>query len=243
MPLAEALVAARRQGKLLVPSEWPEPATIQAAMNVQAQTSSLLGVQHRGLKVAVGPQKQAVAAPMSDIRFDLQEFIGLFPAMRIEIECCFRLCADVTANPSQPHNRADVMAKIDATYLGIEIVGSRFADLQPLPFKLLLADVLGNVGYRIGPEVDLSDVEKAVGQRCRITLAGQEICDAPGSHPDKDPLLPLVEYANQPIDSLGGLKKGQIVTTGSLCGAIPISAPGRVIATLGALPPLIFDVV
>ncbi len=241
--LAEALVAARRKGQPIAPSERPQSVTVEAAMRTQAATLSLLGAEHRGWKVALGPARAAFAAPMSEIRFDTEQPVAFFPGMRIEIEFCFHLGSDLRPDPSRPLDRDHVAAAVDAIHLGIEIVGSRFAEPNSLPFPLLLADSLANVGYLVGPKVDVCDLVTSAGRPCCVTSAGQVICDTPARHPDGDPILPLVEYAARPMDALGGLRKGQIVTTGGLCGAVPLPAPGRVVARVGPLPPLTFDVI
>ncbi len=69
------------------------------------------------------------------------------------------------------------------------------------------------------------------------------MCEVPARHVNVDPLAPLVAYANAPIDFAGGLRAGQIVTTGTLCGVVPLPAPGSVVTSLGALPPLAFELV
>jgi 2-keto-4-pentenoate hydratase len=45
--------------------------------------------------------------------------------------------------------------------------------------------------------------------------------------------LLLLGYANEQNDYLGGLKAGRSVTTGSLCGVLPVHAAGFLKASLG----------
>jgi len=45
--------------------------------------------------------------------------------------------------------------------------------------------------------------------------------------------LLLLAYANEKNDYLGGLKAGQIVTIGSLCGILPVHAAAFLKASLG----------
>ena len=47
--------------------------------------------------------------------------------------------------------------------------------------------------------------------------------------------MPLLAYANEQSDYLGGLRAGQIVTTGSLCGVLPVRAAGLLQAHLDKL--------
>ena len=45
-------------------------------------------------------------------------------------------------------------------------------------------------------------------------------------------------YANAPIDHLGGLKRGQVVTTGSLCGLVRLTGQTSIRATWGDIAAL-----
>ena len=56
--------------------------------------------------------------------------------------------------------------------------------------------------------------------------------DAVGGHPQGDPYAPLVAWANAQCDRLGGLRAGQIVTTGTLTPPRPVDRPCRVRATI-----------
>ena len=119
--------------------------------------------------------------------------------------------------------------------LGIEVVGGRFDSAASVPFLSFLADNLGNRGYVVGESVPLSALSEVNGLACDVTLNGQPLYEAPASHPAGDPLLPLLAYANAQSDNLGGLKAGQLVTTGSLCGVLPIRAAGLLDARISQL--------
>ena len=61
--------------------------------------------------------------------------------------------------------------------------------------------------------------------RCVAKVDGKVVFDQVDSHPQKDPLASLVEYASIQADRLGGLRAGQIVTTGSMSGVTRIDRP------------------
>lgn len=48
------------------------------------------------------------------------------------------------------------------------------------------------------------------------------------THANGDPLKPLLALAKARKLHLGGLKAGQIVTTGALCGLIPVARSGTI---------------
>src|SRR5205085_114584 len=114
----------------------------------------------------------------------------------------------------------------------IEVIGGRFVSAADVPFLSFLADNLGNRAYVVGNGVPLSALSEVNGLDCQVTLDGQPLYQAPAAHPAGDPLMPLLAYANAQSDHLGGLKGGQVVTTGSLCGVLPVRAPGLVKARL-----------
>jgi hypothetical protein len=80
---------------------------------------------------------------------------------------------------------------------------------------------------------DPKDNRAVGGLACHVTLDELLRYQAPAAHPAGDPLLPLLAYANGQSDYLGGLRAGQVVTTGSLCGVIPIHTAGLLKAHLG----------
>jgi 2-keto-4-pentenoate hydratase len=102
-----------------------------------------------------------------------------------------------------------------------------------VPFLSFLADNLGNRAYVIGDRLPLSILDQVGGLPCHVTLDELRLHHAPAAHPAGDPLLPLLAYANGQSDYLGGLRAGQVVTTGSLCGVLPVHTAGLLKAHLG----------
>jgi 2-keto-4-pentenoate hydratase len=45
-------------------------------------------------------------------------------------------------------------------------------------------------------------------------------------------LQPILAQARAPHDGFGGLKAGMIVTTGTLCGVVPVPGPSMITARL-----------
>jgi 2-keto-4-pentenoate hydratase len=229
--IAAALVRARASGKGVLNSALLVPANARSAMQIQALVQERLARPVGGWKVAMGPDKRAVGAPLLDVYSDSAE-IGLFPNCTIEVELAVRLGRDLPKRETGAYDRSDILDAIESLVLGIEVIGGRFDDAANVPFLSFLADNLGNRAYVLGDQLPLSTVDQIGGLACHVALDRVPLHYALASHPSGDPLLPLLAYANEQGDCLGGLKAGQIVTTGSLCGALPVRSAGFLKAEL-----------
>lgn len=194
-------------------------------MQVQASVQGRLARPVGGWKVAIGPQQLPVAAPLLYLYPEAGE-ISLFPDCTIEVELAVKLRRDLPRRETGAYDRSDILDAIEKVVLGIEVIGGRLDSATNVPFISFLADNLGNRGYVVGENVPLSALGEVNGLDCEVTLDSQSLYRAPASHPAGDPLLPLLVYANAQSDHLGGLKAGQVVTTGSLCGVLPVRATG-----------------
>lgn len=200
-------------------------------MAVQAEVARRLEAEVAGWKVAIRPDGLPVAAPL--LRALLVSGGADGPPQRgsgIEVEIAFRLKTDLPPRPEAPYARHEILEAIDGVLVGVEIIRSRLDNPSGAPFPLFLADNLGNGSYVAGAETGL--IEGLERARCTIGMDGAVIHDAPGGHPNGDPLTPLLAYASRQSDRMGGLRAGQIVTTGSLCGLIQVRGPGVLTARI-----------
>lgn len=232
---ASALAAAHIARFPAVEAAGALPATMAEAMEVQAEVAAALGVEVAGWKVGFSPDGTPFAAPLYRCYVEKS---GAHLPMRdggvwgVEAEIAVRLARDLPPRPGQPYTRAEIMDAIGAVLTGIEIVGSRIIDHNAAPFAARIADNFMNAGYVAGAELadwrhlDLKSL------RATLTLGGKVVHDAVGGHPNGDPLKPLEDWANAQCDRLGGLKAGQIVTTGSLCGLVPMPDAVEVVAAV-----------
>ena len=217
--LAEALVHAHTTCTSFEAGLAQVPASLAAAMAVQAQTVAALGESVGGWKVGITPDGISMAAPM---------FAGAIVAsghawpltaagpILAEVEIAVRLRHDLPPRPGKPYVRGEIIAAISHVLPGIELIQSRLVTGMASPFPLWLADRLGNAGYVCGPQrsdfaaLDLSAL------RCQLSVDGKPVHDKAGGHPQNDPVTPVLVWANAQNDRTGGLKAGQIITTGSL---------------------------
>jgi 2-keto-4-pentenoate hydratase len=156
--------------------------------------------------------------------------------LRIEIELGLRLASDVPLRPGRPYGRAELLGHCDRLFLGIEIVESRLADwLGVVAFPLWLADAMGHGGYLVGPDLDFGVLDDLSGSTCFIALNGVTLYDRPAVHGSGDPMTPFLAWANRKTEFMGGLRAGQVVTTGSLCGGVLSPGKGEVVCRLSPL--------
>lgn len=186
--------------------------------------------QKQGLKIdrPVGGRIFAMGVQASPATFPHKRFIKPL----IECEFAFALGKDLPPR-DKPYTRDEVEAAIAALHPAIEIADTR---LPPgSPGAVVLADSIGNGGFVYGAahkDWRKIDVPK---HNVVLRMDGKEIARGIGSAILGDPLSAVVMLANgQPRDG-EGLRAGQIVTTGSCTGALPIAAGAEAVADFGTL--------
>jgi 2-keto-4-pentenoate hydratase len=241
---ARHLLAARRarQPGPRLP-ESCRPTDIEDALAIQQRVQQLLGVASGGWKCSLPTPERPVAyaaifAP-AIARVSPCRVIAHGGRTPIEPEIAFVLGRDLPARAT-PYSEAEVRAAIAETRLVLEILDSRYADPSGLTFPELLADQVSNQGLFVGPALDGALSRPLEGFAIAIDGPAGPLHRRDGRHPDGHPLRPLLWFANflATRAEIGGLKAGQIVTTGSYAGAleVPIATPISVTAgDLGAI--------
>ncbi len=234
-PLAQALAAARRQRRLHDYSATEAPAD---PYRVQAEVARLTGTVAAGWKTGFGPDRDRtpIAGPIfgSDLLPD-GGIYRLVPGEQVlvEVELALRLARDLPAG--RTYSIADVLAASEEMLVGIELIGTRYANADSAPFAARLADNLNNGAYVTGEGVRDFATLARISLPMRLWIDGALVADRPGVHPDGDPLTGVAAWACAQADRLGGLKAGQVITTGSLNTPAPLSRPTRLEAELAGL--------
>ena len=234
-----ALVAAHR-GQAATGRPTAAPASFSDAKRVQGEVARALGASVGGWKVGFAPDGTAVAGPM------YAGVISRSPSSRalaaggciVEIELAFRLARDL---PARAHTRDDILDAVSEALIGIELVAGRFGEPPSVAYPAFLADAIGNAGYVLGESTPSFRSLDLKALRCTFRLDGNVVQDRAGGHPQGDPIEPLRAYASAPIDTLGGLRKGQVVTTGSLTKPLRVDRPARIEATLEGIGAVMLD--
>lgn len=196
-----------------------------AAYRIQTAVRAAVGATVGMLKTAVQSDGVGVAAPIYANRVGRDGFrLPLANVLGLEVEVGVVLGKDVGAED-------DVASAIDHYFTGVEVVGSRFVDRDAGGANGGLADNMSALGYVTGtePRPLRDDID---GLSVRLEFAGREIFSGPAKHGFGTVLASLAAYARAQQPDLP-LRAGTVVTTGSLCGLVPTSGPGHVVARLG----------
>jgi 2-keto-4-pentenoate hydratase len=147
---------------------------------------------------------------------------------RLEAELGLRLGRDVPAEAADL-GRAECAELIDAIVPTIEILESRLVEPQAGDAFWKLADLQANGGVILGEPAPWSKQDLG-----RVSLAinadgSQPPTDA--AHPFGDPLDLFCWVVRHVSRHRGGLRRGDVVITGSYCGIINLESPQHFTAT------------
>ena len=216
MASANILLSARREPAHR-PAELPTPPADQAeAYAIQAQVQAQLG-PIGGWKVgspnptgpftcAPLPASHVMASPAQVPQEDC-------PDRGVEAEIAVRMGTDLPPRDT-PYTPAEVLAAIASAHPAIELLQSRFQDVDAIDPLSALADSLSHYGLVWGAAIPGWQSIDLAAEGVRVLVDGAEIKRRTGN-PAGDMLRLVVFVANQGARWAGGLKAGQFVTTGS----------------------------
>ena len=213
----DALLQARRNGQWI--EELPAaPSSAAEAHMIQDRVAAALGEAVGAFKVNAPAGKETtrglIYARMirpSPARIAPAEV----PHLGVEAEVAFRFLRDLSAR-EKPYERREVVEAM-AALPAIEVVSSRLRDPRARPPLEQLADNLINGALVPGRETrEWSGLDLA---RLEVTLEinGETVVRQQGGHAAGDPAGFAVALVNAMRD-MGGVKAGQIVTTGTWTG-------------------------
>ena len=235
---AGLLVRAREEGVALpaeaIGFQLEGPAE---AHQIQALVAAEMGDVGAWKTGAPSPEDEPIMAPI---------FAGLvwpspgrlaarsFHKLGIEAEIAYRLGRDLPPR-ERSYTREEVMTAIDAILPAIEVVDSRCVACDQLDPLWKLADNQINGGLVTGrADPDWRRVEP-MDQPVRLIIDGATVVEGRGGNSAGDPLRLLVWMANHLGAHCGGLKAGQIITTGSLTGLRFVTPGATVVADFPGL--------
>ena len=127
----------------------------------------------------------------------------------------------------------EIIRAITAVHAGIEVAECRFPSTALPPLPAILADGSASGRYIFGDAIPswqagLADIE--VG----LEVDGREIRRGTGIDVMGDPLRPLLWLAEERRRLGEGLRAGEVISTGSMTGMLPIRPSQRVVAHFGS---------
>jgi 2-keto-4-pentenoate hydratase len=234
---ATLLIEARKSGNGL--AELPvdcRPDGIDQAYAIQDVVALRLG-PIRGWKTgAPGPEAEPAYAPIFSVIAGPARFAAATQRLfGIEAELAFRLARDLPKR-DRPYTRDEIVAAIASMHPAIELVDTRFADFTAVDALSKVADNQSNGALIHGPAVagwqslglDLARPPISV------TIDGRIAAQTSGNS-GGDPLRLLTALANHCTARTGGLREGDMITTGSITG-LTFAKPGSaVVGDFGGL--------
>lgn len=228
---AARLLAARTGTRLAALPPDERPADLAAALTVQRAVVAQRGAATRGWKVGcTGPAAEKLLG--YDRPFYGRLLDGLVHAsparlpgagfsMRVlEAEYAFRLGRDL--GPAGASWTAETVADaVAAVHPAIEVVDTAYADWLSVGIFSLIADNGVHGAFVLGEGTSDWRGLDLVGGKVTFTIAGGNTIEGKGANVLGNPLASLAWLANETA-SLGGLKAGEIVTTGSTIPPQPV---------------------
>jgi 2-keto-4-pentenoate hydratase len=243
--VAEAFADARLNARpLQALGDW-SALDLAGAYRIQQAVAERIGPV-RGWKIsAVTPAQQAglgvagpIAAPLlgpwvSDSGSTYSRAAFCHPPL-LECEYAFAFGRDLPPRAT-PYSRAEVEAAIDAVHVVLELCDSRLAARGTTLQQLV--DCFNNGGFVLGPRIaDWRRIDYASAPIVLRDGAGAVLASGSGSAVlDGDPVGTLVLIANLQPPLPGGLRAGQLVTTGSCNTPYPVREDGEFVGDFGAL--------
>lgn len=183
------------------------------------------------------PEAEPIAAPIG-APLILDSGVTLpaadFRLRGVEAELAYRLARDLP--PMQgAYRREQVVEAIAAIHPVIEVVESRLAAGNNADPLSKLADFQLNGALIVGAGLDDWRWIDPLQQRAKLYVDGELRADTVGGNPAGDPLRLLVWLANHCAMRCGGLRAGDIITTGSHTGMLFVDAGATVTVELPGL--------
>lgn len=137
-----------------------------------------------------------------------------FHVIGLEAEIAFRLARDLPAAAAE----ADIAAAVGEAVVAIEICDTRLSDWKTASELWKLADFQNNAALVTGSGTARWQTIDWRAQRAQLMVNGATRIDVTGAHPFGNPLRLMPWIAAHCARRSGGLRAGDVVTTGSWGG-------------------------
>jgi 2-keto-4-pentenoate hydratase len=231
--IAARLLDARRQQRQFASADVAPPADLAEAYCVQDAVLRGLDGDAWPWLWKVSPPAPAlgiVAAPVpASCCFPSPARLaaGDYHMLGIEVEIAFRFAQPLPPR-TEPYGDGEVRGAVDGVVVTIELVDTRLADWRDASPLWRLADFQSNGALVVGSGrddwrgIDFSALD------AELWIDGALIVRARGAHPVGDPASLLPWMANHCAQRCGGLRAGDVVTTGTWTG-LHVAAAGNVV--------------
>lgn len=236
---ARILIEAWQDGRQIgpLPAEC-RPATLAEAYRLQDAIARELGADVGGWKVGatgMGARKLLKArGPFAGRIFAGRIFqsgasipSGAYPLRGLEGEIAFKLGKDLPGRKT-PYRMSDVKKAVASVHPAVEIVAPRWTEWLSVGLPSLVADHGANAALVLGkPFANGADLDLDA-MKVELRVNNESVGKGTGADVIGGPYASLLWLANA-LRRRGGLKAGQVVSTGTCTGLY--KAPARAIVT------------
>lgn len=146
----------------------------------------------------------------------------------IEAEIALRLANDVTREAALALEPGHADHLISAMTVSIEVVDSRWLQGRSVPKIYSLADMQSHGALVLGQWLPYQRRDWSA-QTCSVKIGPHKAVIFTGTHPLQDPAWGLAHWLRHATEQFGTVPAGSVVTTGSWCGLLPVTAGQGVI--------------
>lgn len=245
LELAERLCRARLDGGTVDISPSALGDDLENAYALQADVLRYIGGPSDSWKIgstsaeaqaALGTSQPGAARVPDRFRFDSPATVPVFAAhdAKLEAEFAFRLGQDLPTRDTD-YSDEEVAAAINGVAPSLEIVGSRLArGLAGSGRAAVTADGGANIALVTGKFIEEWQRFDLPSHQLTVTLNGELRAEGEGRRALGNPFNVMVWLANRERQR-GGLRAGEVATTGTCSGLLDIKAGDTMIADYGTL--------
>ena len=166
---------------------------------------------------------------------------GNFVRVGIECEVAIRIGRTLDGLNRGPFMRSEVLDAIDSLSIAFEIIDSR-SSLTKTSLQQQTATNISGAGVVLGAPVKNWQNVDLKAAKCELTLNGQSIGTGYGSDVNGHPTEPLYWLANALQSAGTGLRKGDIVITGSMIAPQMLDSAGTAVLEMDHLGSILLNV-
>jgi len=244
--LANKLIDAQINGKVISPSEYNFLKTIEEAYNFQDISEKILKTEKIGWKIgatSLTAQKylntrEPVTAPIfKNHCYQSPTTITIFTNQNTSVECEFGFKFKKHLPPkTKKYNLNEIISAIDCLIPVIEIIASRFkGGFQNIGPIKLIADMVVHAGLVKGREINKWENINLTEQNVELYKNGSKIISGYGSDVLGSPLNVLEWSVNHLSERGKSINPGGIISTGTCTGIIPIFPGDNIVANFVGL--------
>jgi len=151
----------------------------------------------------------------------------------VEAEVIFELGSDLPAGYA-PYTEQRVKGSLSRAFAGIELCNTRFEDSFDPPLACVVADNSNADLIVVGDALTEQDLGALGNLSVTLQRRGQPDIKGSTQYVLGNPLRAVTWLANWMARRGEGLKRGQLISSGSCTGMTPVAADEAVVATFGA---------